>query len=46
MIGGVIIGPMGAPSTTVVVRALGASLGAEGVSGSLADPTLELDYVN
>ena len=46
MIGGVIIGPMGAPDATVVVRALGPSLGAEGVVGSLADPTLELHDVN
>ena len=42
MIGGVIIGPQGAADATAVVRAIGPSLGAAGVSGSLADPTLEL----
>ncbi|MEO7723966.1 MAG: CRTAC1 family protein [Chthoniobacterales bacterium] len=42
MIGGVIIGPMGATDATVVVRAIGPSLGAFGVSDALVDPTLEL----
>lgn len=42
MIGGVIIGPTGAPDATVVVRAIGPSLAAAGVTGTLADPTLEL----
>jgi hypothetical protein len=42
MIGGVIIGPNGAPDATVAVRALGPSLASAGVTGSLADPTLEL----
>ena len=46
MIGGVIIGPTGAPNATVVVRAIGPSLGAAGVTGSMADPTLELHDVN
>ena len=46
MIGGVIIGPTGAPNATVVVRALGPSLGASGVVGSLADPELELHDMN
>ncbi|MGI8955942.1 MAG: CRTAC1 family protein [Chthoniobacterales bacterium] len=41
MIGGVIIGPQGAADATAVVRAIGPSLGA-GVSGTLADPVLEL----
>jgi hypothetical protein len=40
MIGGVIIGPMGALNATVVVRAIGPSLAAVGVAGSLADPVL------
>jgi len=42
MIGGVIIGPNGAPNATVAVRALGPSLVSAGVAGTLADPTLEL----
>ena len=42
MIGGVIIGPNGAADATVVVRAIGPSLGAVGVTDSLNDPTLEL----
>ena len=46
MIGGVIIGPTGAPNATVVVRAIGPSLAAVGVAGSLADPELELHDVN
>lgn len=46
MIGGVIIGPMGAADATVVVRAIGPSLGALGVSDALVDPTLELHDSN
>jgi len=42
MIGGVIIGPTGAADATVVVRGIGPSLDAAGVTGSLTDPTLEL----
>jgi hypothetical protein len=42
MIGGVIIGPTGAADATVVVRGIGPSLEAAGVTDSLADPTLEL----
>jgi hypothetical protein len=40
MIGGFIVG--GASNATVVVRAIGPSLGALGVAGPLQDPTLEL----
>jgi hypothetical protein len=39
MIGGVIAGPNGAGSTKVLLRAIGPSLG---ISGELADPTVEL----
>ena len=46
MIGGVIIGPNGAPDATVVVRALGPSLANMGITNSLADPTLELHDAN
>jgi hypothetical protein len=42
MIGGIIIGPTGAADATVVVRGIGPSLAAAGVTGTLADPTLEL----
>jgi hypothetical protein len=42
MIGGLIIGPAGAASATVVVRAIGPTLSNLGVSGALQDPTLEL----
>ena len=42
MIGGVIIGPNGAPNATVAVRALGPSLTSVGVAGAMQDPTLEL----
>jgi VCBS repeat protein/ASPIC/UnbV protein len=42
MIGGVIIGPTGAADATIVVRGIGPSLEAAGVTGTLADPTLEL----
>ncbi|MDQ3200020.1 MAG: CRTAC1 family protein [Verrucomicrobiota bacterium] len=44
MIGGVIIGPKGAPNATIVVRALGPSLA--GVTAPLADPTLALYDAN
>jgi hypothetical protein len=43
MIGGVIVGPNSAGSTTVLLRAIGPSLG---VGGALADPTLELHNGN
>ena len=46
MIGGVIIGPNGAPSATVVVRAIGPSLLNQGVTGALLDPTLDLIDAN
>jgi uncharacterized delta-60 repeat protein len=43
MIGGVIAGPNSAGSTKVLLRAIGPSLG---ISGALADPTLELHNGN
>ncbi len=46
MIGGVILGPNGAPSGTIVVRALGPSLAATGVTNTLADPTVDLHDAN
>jgi len=46
MIGGTIIGPNGAADATVVVRAIGPSLGSLGVTNPLADPTLELHDAN
>lgn len=46
MIGGFIVLDTGASSTQVVVRALGPSLGAVGVAGALADPSLELHDSN
>jgi hypothetical protein len=42
MIAGLIVNPSNATSTKVLVRALGPTLGDFGVSGFLADPTLEL----
>jgi len=42
LIGGFIVGG----DTRVVVRALGPSLGDQGVAGALADPTLELVNAN
>ena len=42
MIGGLIIGPAGKGSATVVVRAIGPTLGNFGISGALQDPTLDL----
>ncbi|MGI8482244.1 MAG: beta strand repeat-containing protein, partial [Chthoniobacterales bacterium] len=47
MIGGMIIGGGSSGSTAkVLIRAIGPSLGAAGVSGSLQDPTLELRDAN
>ena len=46
MIGGVIIGPSDALPANLIVRAIGPSLGNSGVTGSLADPTLELHDLN
>ncbi len=46
MIGGVIIGPNGAPSANVVVRAIGPSLADLNVDGVLQDPTLDLFDAN
>ena len=42
MIGGFILGPEANSATTVVVRAIGPSLGSRGVANPLANPTLEL----
>lgn len=42
MIAGLISGPAGGASTTIVVRAIGPSLGNFGVAGALQDPTLDL----
>jgi len=42
LIGGVIVGPTGAPSADLILRAIGPTLGNMGVDGSLQDPTLEL----
>ena len=41
MIGGLIVGG-GSGDATVIVRAIGPSLGTQGVTGALADPMLEL----
>lgn len=46
MIAGFIIGGNGGADSRVVVRALGPSLSAFGISGALADPTLELKNSN
>jgi hypothetical protein len=46
MIGGFIIGPVQAGGVKVIVRAIGPSLKAAGVTGVLADPTLELHDSN
>ena len=46
MIGGFIIGGGEGGGARVVVRAIGPSLGSEGVQGTLQDPTLELHDVN
>jgi hypothetical protein len=46
MIGGFIVGGGGGGSVSVIVRAIGPSLGAAGVAGALADPMLELHDSN
>jgi hypothetical protein len=46
MIGGFIIGGGEGGGARVIVRAIGPSLGSEGVQGVLQDPTLELHDVN
>jgi hypothetical protein len=46
MIGGFILGPDGAQSSSVLVRAIGPSLVPLGVTNALADPTLELHDSN
>ena len=46
MIGGFIVGGGGGGGATVLVRAIGPSLTGQGVSGALADPTLDLYDVN
>lgn len=46
MIAGFIIGSGGAAPAHIIVRGLGPSLAAQGVSGALADPTLELHDSN
>jgi len=42
MIGGIIIGPPGATSSEIMVRAIGPSLAGYGIQNALADPTLEV----
>ena len=42
MIGGVIVGPAGIGNARIIVRAIGPTLSAQGVIGTLQDPTLEL----
>jgi hypothetical protein len=46
MIAGLITGPAGGATTTVVVRAIGPSLGNFGIAGALQDPTLDLVDAN
>ncbi|MBA3650115.1 MAG: exo-alpha-sialidase, partial [Chthoniobacterales bacterium] len=46
LIGGLIISSEASAQANIVVRALGPSLGASGVSGTLQDPTLELHDSN
>ncbi len=46
LIGGLIVSPEESGLANVVVRAIGPSLGAAGVSGPLPDPTLELHDAN
>ncbi len=46
MIGGLIVGPGGSATAKVLIRAIGPSLAAFGVSGALQDPTLELHNGN
>jgi T5SS/PEP-CTERM-associated repeat protein len=42
MIGGLIVGPPNGANATMVVRAIGPTLGNFGISGALQDPTLDL----
>ncbi len=42
MIGGIIVGPDAAPSGSILLRAIGPSLGDFGITNPLANPTLEL----
>jgi hypothetical protein len=42
MIGGLIVGPVSGGNVTVVVRAIGPTLGNFGIPGALQDPTLDL----
>ncbi len=42
MIGGFIVGGAGGGNSTVIVRAIGPSLSAAGITNPLQDPTLEL----
>jgi len=42
MIGGVIVSPVGGGDVTVVLRAIGPTLGNFGIGGALQDPTLDL----
>jgi hypothetical protein len=46
IIGGFIIRPLDGASVKLVIRAIGPSLGNQGVEGALQDPTLELRDVN
>ncbi len=46
MIAGLIAGPAGGASATIVVRAAGPSLGNFGIAGALQDPTLDLVDAN
>ena len=46
MIGGIIVGPDTAPSNSILLRAIGPSLGDFGVANPLADPFLELHGAN
>lgn len=46
LIGGFIVSPENAGLANVIVRAIGPSLGGEGVTGALQDPTLELHDAN
>ncbi len=46
MIGGFILGPDGTLNANVLVRAIGPSLAAFGVTDALADPVLELHDAN
>ncbi|MBA2436291.1 MAG: hypothetical protein H0V54_14645, partial [Chthoniobacterales bacterium] len=46
LIGGLIISSEASAQANIVLRALGPSLGANGIGGTLQDPTLELRDVN